>query len=194
MSDAVGKAARSLEAQDPGAPLRTGRLLLVGLTPRLARLALEDRSGFERSLGARVPGLWPLADFARMLPRISQGHEEGSAAGPTRLILHPAEGAEGETLPTLVGETGFHGPPDDSGTVEVGYGVLPAWRGRGIATEATGALIRHAFDGSRGRVRRVVARCLPDNPASQRVLERLGMRRAGRSGEALLFELRRGIR
>lgn len=190
--------------RDPEAPLRTARLLLVGLTPRLARLALEDREGLEqalgRSFGARVPELWPMADFARMLPGISQGHEEGSAAGPTRLILFPGDGSGGH--PTLVGETGFHAPPDGSGTVEVGYGVLPEWRGRGIATEATRALIGHAFEGSRrgarlpgvlrrGAAQRVVARCMPDNQASRRVLERLGMSQVGRSGEALLFELRR---
>jgi len=194
------------KSQDPEAPLRTARLLLVGLTPRLARLALEDREGFEWSLarlyGARVPQLWPMADFARMLPMISQGHEERSPAGPTRLILFPADASGGEPAPTLVGETGFHGPPDGSGTVEVGYGVLPGWREMGIATEATRVLISHAFerDGPRGLrlpgvrrggVRRVVARCMPDNPASQRVLERLGMSQVGRSGEALLFEVRR---
>jgi len=128
-------------------PLRTERLVLVALVPPLARAAVEDREEFERSLGARVPEPWPMADFARMLPQIATGHEEGSAAGPTRLVV-----AEG----TLVGETGFHGPPDQSGTVEVGYGVLPSWRGQGIATEATRALISHAFDRSprRGLLRR----------------------------------------
>jgi ribosomal-protein-alanine N-acetyltransferase len=171
-------------------PLRTERLVLVALVPPLARAAVEDRGGFERLLGARVPEPWPMADFARMLPQIATGHEEGSAAGPTRLVV------AGETL---VGETGFHGPPDRSGTVEVGYGVLPSWRGQGIATEATRALISHAFDRSprrgllrRGDVERVVARCLPENPASLKVLEKIGMRRVGRSGEALLFEVRRG--
>jgi ribosomal-protein-alanine N-acetyltransferase len=144
-------------------------------------------------LTARVPELWPTADFARMLPRIAEGHEDGSAAGPTRLILGAQSG-------TLVGETGFHGPPNRSGTVEVGYGVLPDWRGQGVATEATRALISHAFERSSRRgvfrrpaeVERVVARCLPDNAASLKVLEKLGMRQVGRSGEALLFEVRRG--
>jgi len=41
-------------------------------------------------------------------------------------------------------------------------------------------------------VERVVARCLPENPASLKVLEKVGMSRVGRSGEALLFEVRRG--
>ncbi len=169
--------------EDPRArELLTERLALVALTPCLARVALRSREDLGRLLGARVPEVWPGADFARMLPRIAGGSEKGSAAGPTRLIVHAADGV-------LVGETGFHGPPDASGTVEVGYSVVPGYRGRGIAPEATGALIRHAF--ASPAVRRVVAGCLEDNDASQRVLEKLGMRRVGSSGEVLRFEMSR---
>ena len=96
--------------------------------------------------------------------------------------MHAADGA-------LVGETGFHGPPDASGTVEVGYSVVPGYRGRDIAPEATGALIEYAF--ASPAVRRVVAGCLEDNDASRRVLQKLGMRRVGSSGEVLRFELSR---
>ena len=160
--------------------LRTQRLTLVALTPHLARAALRSREELGRLLGARVPEVWPGADFARMLPRIAGGSEKGSGAGPTRLIVWGAEGI-------LVGETGFHAPPDGSGTVEVGYSVVPGYRGRGIAPEATRALIEHAFAG--GAVRRVVAGCLQDNAASRRVLEKLGMRLAGSYGEVLCYEL-----
>ncbi len=99
---------------DPMQPLRTGRLVLVALTPELARTALDDRPKLGRMLGARVPETWPGADFARMLPRIriAEGVEEASpGAEPTRLVVHVAD-------KTLIGETGFHGSPDGSGTVE----------------------------------------------------------------------------
>ena len=155
---------------------------MVALTPSLARAALRSREDLRRLLGARVPGVWPGADFARMLPRIAGGSEKGSAAGPTRLIVHAADGV-------LAGETGFHGPPDASGTVEVGYSVVPGYRGRGIAAEATGALIEHAF--ASPAVRRVVAGCLEGNDASRKVLEKLGMQHTGSSGEVLRFELLR---
>jgi ribosomal-protein-alanine N-acetyltransferase len=89
---------------------------------------------------------------------------------------------------TLIGETGFHGPPDASGTVEVGYSILPAYRGRGFATEATRALIRAAL--ARPEVRRITAECLDDNHASLRVLEKLELRRVGSAGGTLRFELR----
>ena len=155
--------------------------MLVALTPPLARAALEDRARLGRMIGARVPETWPGADFARMLPRIAEGVEQTSSwAEPTRLAVHAAD-------ETLIGETGFHGPPDGSGTVEVGYSIVPAYRGRGFATEATRALIRACL--ARPEVRRIIAECLDDNLASLRVLEKLGMRRVGSAGGTLRFEM-----
>jgi [ribosomal protein S5]-alanine N-acetyltransferase len=155
--------------------------MLVALTPELALTALQDTAELERKIGARVPETWPGADFAGMLPNIARGAEEASSgAEPTRLIVHAAD-------ETLVGETGFHGPPDASGTVEVGYSIVPAYRGRGLATEATRALIRAAL-ASPG-IRRITAECLEDNAASLRVLEKLGMRQVGSAGATLRFEL-----
>jgi ribosomal-protein-alanine N-acetyltransferase len=151
----------------------------VALTPELARAALEDRARLGRMLGARVPETWPGADFARMLPRLARA---SSGAGATRLIVHAADGV-------LIGETGFHGPSDGSGTVEVGYSIVPAYRGLGFAVEATRALIRDAL--ARPGIRRITAECLEDNAASLRVLEKLGMRRVGSAGATLRFELRR---
>jgi len=162
--------------------LHTERLTLVALTPDLARAALENRAKLGRMLGARVPQTWPGADFARMLPRIARGFEHVSpGAEPTRLIVH-------ERDRVLIGETGFHGPPDGSGTIEVGYSIIPAYRGQGFASEATRALIDRAL--SRPGIRRIVAECLDDNVASIKVLEKLGMRRTGSVGETLRFELR----
>ena len=158
--------------------LRTGRLTLITLTPGLARAALEDREGLERALGARVPPEWPGADFARMLPRIARA----SAAPFTRLIIHGDDR-------TVIGESGFHGPPDGTGAVEIGYSIIPEYRGRGLASEAAQSLIEEAF--TNPGVNRVVAECLDDNAPSLRVLEKLGMRRSGSAGGSVRFELRR---
>jgi ribosomal-protein-alanine N-acetyltransferase len=161
--------------------LRTERLTLVALTPELARAAIEDRAKLERLLGARVPEAWPGSDFATMLPRIARGVEQ-TGVELTRLIVHTADR-------TLIGETGFHGPPDTAGAVEVGFSIVPDYRGRGFASEATRALIEHAFD--RSGIRRVIAECLDDNAASLKVLEKLGMRHVSSAGETLRFELRK---
>ena len=163
------------------ADLRTERLRLVALTRDLARTAVEDREGLQRELGARVPPAWPGADFARMLPSIARA-SGAFVAAPTRLIVHAGDRS-------VIGEAGFHGPPDGTGTVEFGYSIVPEYRGRGFASEAARAVIRNAFTIT--AIRCVVAECLEDNRASLRVLEKLGMRRIGSAGDIVRFELRR---
>ena len=58
---------------------------------------------------------------------------------------------------------------------EVGYVLNPAYRGRGLATEAVEALLRLGFEEL--GLHRVAARCDARNTASARVMERAGMRR-----------------
>lgn len=60
---------------------------------------------------------------------------------------------------------------------EVGWVLDPSVQGRGFGTELAGELLAIAFDGL--RVRRVVAYCFADNPASWKLMEKIGMRREG---------------
>jgi RimJ/RimL family protein N-acetyltransferase len=57
-------------------------------------------------------------------------------------------------------------------TATVGYTVAPAHQGRGLATEAVGAVVARLFDEL--AVQRVQASLDPRNDASARVVERLG--------------------
>ena len=61
--------------------------------------------------------------------------------------------------------------------VEISWVRAPKHRGRGLATEAAGAVLAHAA--SSLNQRRIVAVIAPENHASIRVAERLGMRREG---------------
>ena len=78
-----------------------------------------------------------------------------------------------------VGDAGFHGPPED-GEVEIGYALVPAARGNGLAAEATGLLVEWAR--SQPGVVSVAARVDPSNAPSRRLLERLGFARDGERG------------
>lgn len=77
--------------------------------------------------------------------------------------------------------------------VEVGYALLPAYWGRGLATELACAGAAAAFDVL--GLERLVAITLPANAASQRVLEKIGLQRAGlvrhKGLEHMLFETTR---
>lgn len=58
------------------------------------------------------------------------------------------------------------------------YYVLPDHQGRGYATEAAGLVVAYAFDELNAHS--VTAEVQADNPASERVLEKLGFREVGR--------------
>jgi [ribosomal protein S5]-alanine N-acetyltransferase len=60
---------------------------------------------------------------------------------------------------------------------ELGYWVAVDQWGRGYATEASRAMLDHAFGAL--DLTRVVAHCLTRNPGSWRVMEKLGMQREG---------------
>ena len=49
----------------------------------------------------------------------------------------------------------------------------PAW-GKGIATEAAAASVQYGF--TRARLARIIALAVPENTASRRVMEKIGMR------------------
>lgn len=66
---------------------------------------------------------------------------------------------------------------EENREADLGYGIDPAYWGRGYATEAVGALIDFGFLDL--KLHRIVARCDQDNVASRRVMERLGMTREG---------------
>ena len=79
--------------------------------------------------------------------------------------------------PSVIGTVGFKGPPDEHGVVEIAYGIVRVFQGRGYATEAAEAAVAFAF-GS-GQVRLVRAHTLPTLNASTRVLAKCGFKRTG---------------
>ena len=76
----------------------------------------------------------------------------------------------------LIGHMIFH-PWFGPQTYEVGWVVNPAYQGNGYATEAAYALLKYGFETLQAH--RVIATCQPENPASYRVMEKIGMRREG---------------
>ena len=76
-----------------------------------------------------------------------------------------------------VGRAGYHGPPDPSGMVEIGYAVDPAYRRRGYARAALEALLQRAA--REPRVHTVRVTISPDNVASQQLASQYGFTEVG---------------
>jgi RimJ/RimL family protein N-acetyltransferase len=68
-----------------------------------------------------------------------------------------------------------HGPdqPDDPSVADLGYRLLRRWWRQGLATEASLALLRHAFETV--DVRRVIAQTMAVNAASRGVMTAAGL-------------------
>jgi len=142
----------------------------------------RDKKGLEPLLGVSVPDAWPV--FPEAMPYVYEKlrSDPSSAGWWTYLFVHAGD-------LTLVGEGGLKGRPDRSNVVEIGYAIIPEYRGRGLATEAAEGLLGWAF--SHPDVSTVVAETLPDGHVSIRVLEKLGMRFAGATNEVLRWKLDR---
>jgi RimJ/RimL family protein N-acetyltransferase len=70
----------------------------------------------------------------------------------------------------LVGICSFKGNPNAAGEVEISYGTLPGFEGRGYATQMAAALVQIALQSP--VVRRAIAHTLPEPNASTRVLQK----------------------
>jgi RimJ/RimL family protein N-acetyltransferase len=86
---------------------------------------------------------------------------------------------------------GYKGSPDDRGRVEIGYGIDPEAGGRGYTTEAAAALTEWAFQ--HPDCKEILApETRKDNPASHRVLVKLGMQAYSETDDAISYHLLRG--
>lgn len=163
--------------------LSTPRLHLVPLSAEVLRrrLAADD---FELVLdlpdGTRTVGFGP------QWPGDVVGSYEAllGSLGPTvadDVVVDLRYVAVDREALQAVAELGAKGPVAEDGSVEIGYGVNEACRGRGLGTEAVGALVTAAL--GRDDVTRVLAHTTSDNIASQRVLENTGFSRVGSTVE-----------
>lgn len=145
---------------------RTERLVLRPAWP-------EDAPAIAQAIGhegvamklARVPWPYGLSDAQAWatMPR--------RATDPTSLIVaHEGEHA------ALIGAIGIDLDGEDG--PELGYWLTPSAWGRGYATEAGRAVIANARHSL--RLRRLVSGHFLDNPASGRVLQKLGFVPTGR--------------
>jgi RimJ/RimL family protein N-acetyltransferase len=169
--------------------LSTDRLLLIAATLDHLCAEIEAPAKLASMLGIDVPSGWPPGEYDRSAQEFFRDRME--ELGPTGagwyswyVLLRK------EVSPTamLIGAAGYAGPPDGAGEIEIGYSILPAWRGQGFATEAVRALVERAFLDT--NVLRIVARTTARNPASCNVLLRAGFHPAASPGEAgtLRFE------
>lgn len=167
--------------------LPTRRLALLALTPLGLQTYLTDAETLEGRLGLRLsrPLLTPIVQRA-----IGMKLDKMAAAEPVEWAWLTYWLVVVRELKFGAGMIGFKGSPDPAGQVEIGYGIDPTVASQGYTTEAAAALVEWAFAN---------AECLlitapdtkRDNPASHRVLAKLGMRACAEDDQAISYQLTR---
>ena len=149
--------------------IETPRLLLTPYAPEHLRALLESIEQFEQAFGV------PAADGLRTFMVSDEVSPEWLARLRTASTADPwvhGFAIVDRTSRSVIGSLGFKGRPDDDGVVEIAYGIVPGFQGRGFATEATHAGLAFAF--AVNAVSQVRAHTRPSNSASTRVLEKCG--------------------
>ncbi len=145
--------------------LRTDRLLLVPAQIIHLESLIAGQLAFEGLYGSVADGYleFPGA-LEAALEHLKSG--EHQPAWASHLFIYPEDDR-------LVGFGGYHSAPNADGVVEFGYGIAPAYRGKGFATEAAQALIDQAF--ADAAVKIVIAHTLARSSPSARVLIKSGL-------------------
>jgi ribosomal-protein-alanine N-acetyltransferase len=163
--------------------LETRHLALMPFSLEMKKIVLNDKAKLAEIIDARVPEHWPGPDLAEALPFFIKEMEKNlSGLIWDGVIIHKVD-------KVIIGDMGFMGGPDATGTVEIGYSIIPEYRNQGYATEMAQALIQWAFQQQSIKV--ITASCLDDNIGSIKVLQKAGMSRLQPEGNMLKWELRK---
>jgi RimJ/RimL family protein N-acetyltransferase len=164
--------------------LVTERLELVPMTVSIVECVMTgDRERAESILQATMPLAWP---NHALVERAFYASLEAIRANPEVRLWGDRVMVTRGSERRVVGSVVFHGAPDEGGSIEVAYGVEDDSQRQGFATEATRACVEWAI--AHPGVRVVRATTPSWHTASQKVLERCGLRRCGTS-DAIIGEL-----
>jgi RimJ/RimL family protein N-acetyltransferase len=175
--------------------IRTKRMTLEPAPAAfLDALQRGDRAAAQSAMQIRIGGDWFDGPRPWMQIRIRQLHEDPALASWLVHAMVLTEEENGEPVRTMVGHCGYHGAPDETGMVEIGYQVGPPYRRRGYAIEAVRGLVGNAF--AHEQITRVRASISPDNEPSLALTAKLGFVRVGEQideidGLEYVFELTR---
>ncbi|CAM2010391.1 GNAT family N-acetyltransferase [Acanthopleuribacter pedis] len=151
-------------------------------TPRLLIRRMQD-ADFEAQLAQEIDPR--VMRFIRAVPPREQAEERVRSfikpwSGEDMVWLSfTVEALDVADIPagTVLGAVVFRISERQVGCGEIGYRVGPDFKGKGIAYEASQAVLDAVFGQS--NLHKMSARCVDANKASSRILEKMGMQREG---------------
>lgn len=165
--------------------IQTERLQLIPLKLNQLELTLQNIEALEMSLNVRMMRPW-ITDRVRR------------AIGMKIHKMRKADLSQHDWLTYWLivikeenvgaGMLGFKGYPDENGATEIGYGIDEAYQGRGYMREAVQALTDWAFTHP---FCNVITASEVENPASRRLLEKLGAQLVRESDHSTSWEIQK---
>lgn len=151
--------------------LSASRLALLAFDRELAALQAASRTAFFNAIAVVHEPVWPPAPF-----------EPAAIDWALNNLTHDPEGQgwygwallanDGELAPPrIVGIAALIGRPDEEGDVELAFGLLPEFKGRGYSVEAVRALSAWALENA---AKRVIVHLDAEDFVAQRTLEASG--------------------
>ena len=163
--------------------LVTESLKLVPCSVKMLQSLIDDAIDLTELMGVQVPEGWPAEELKEVAPYfIKILTESPDMAG--RLCWFIIE----KEQDIVIGSIGFKAKPDKDGIVEIGFGIDPAFRRKGHATEAVKGLTGWAL--SQNDIQKVIAECELGNKPSVRVLEKAGMQKTSIEDNMIKWEIR----
>ena len=149
--------------------LTTKRLLLIPMTHEQVRSVIIGEEIPHQGTSIEKDPHWPRKDTLDILPvadQILESQEHPSGFEIWMIVNRDTQ--------TVIGDIGFHGPPDEVGNVEIGCGLVESKQSQGFGSEALRALMEWAL--KQPEVNSISATCLLTNQPSRKILENNQMR------------------
>lgn len=167
------------------ASLQTPRLLLIPLTFSQLQLCLTNLPVLESDLGMPFDSEVITERVQRAIRmKLEKMVSLDESLHPWQTYWMIVVSAEN----IGAGLAGFKGVPDAEGSAEIGYGIAPCYQNQGYMSEAVQALVDWALEQS---ICHVVTATEVENPASRRLLEKLGARLLAENTTSSNWEFRR---
>jgi [ribosomal protein S5]-alanine N-acetyltransferase len=163
--------------------IETSRIRITPLSLDQLRLYLLEDLSFEKESGLElyvqpVPPPLRVALEERIIPKV--------LAFPQHHLFYTQWNVVDKHINTAVAGIVFKGPPNHEGAVEIGYGTLPDFTGKGYMKETVQAVCAWAF--TQDDIKKVTADTSPDNIASQKILAANGFVQVGEDEQYLKWE------
>ncbi len=167
--------------------IETERLYLHPLTYEQLKLYLQNDGSLEKELGIG----WKYREIHPELKEALENTLLPSVANNVNYHFFTLWTMISKEHNCMIGDLCFKGAPCEDGSVEIGYGIYPAFEKRGFITEAVEVLCHWAL--KQKYVRSVKAETDKENIASQKVLQKNGFVFMGEKDGMLQWQLKAGV-